>query len=478
MVCGLIDKQMAVGIGNNPGLKKAYQPIEYTPEMTSEFLLCMKDPIHFIKNWVKIQHPVKGEIPFLLYPYQEEMVRAFADNRLVVTLMSRQSGKSIDLDTPILTPKGFVRNGDLKVGDVIYGKDGKETTVTFISEQRNDMRQYELTFDNGQSIKACEYHRWVFNSLNYTNVEGSTQEMIDQFDQLDQIWIDINNPVNFNYVEVDDPYSVGLDILNTNLIPDCYIYNSIDVRLSLLQGIMDSHGNVVLGGNCELSLNSEELIDRIRLVLSTLGIKTTKTIELNQPKLTFVVPTSKCELFRIPAKLTMQRLMCDEHIDNERIYLKSYNELVDDKVMMQCLTVDNDDHMFLCSETLIPTHNTQTAACYLLWRGIFNEDQTILIASNKNSNAKEIIQRIQYVYERLPDWIKPGLISYTKHSLEFDNGTRILSQATTENTGRGLSISCVSTKNTLVTVRDKETGEILHLTPSELMQLNDSNQGE
>jgi hypothetical protein len=82
-----------------------------------------------------------------------------------------------------------------------------------------------------------------------------------------------------------------------------------------------------------------------------------------------------------------------------------------------------------------------TAAGYLLWYAMFNSDQTILIAAHKYSGAQEIMHRIRYAYEMCPDFIRAGVTSYNKGSIEFDNGSRIIAQATTENTGRGLSIS-------------------------------------
>jgi len=82
-----------------------------------------------------------------------------------------------------------------------------------------------------------------------------------------------------------------------------------------------------------------------------------------------------------------------------------------------------------------------TAAGYLLWYGMFVPDQTILIAAHKYSGAQEIMHRIRYAYEMCPDYIRSGVVSYNKGSIEFDNGSRIIAQATTENTGRGLSIS-------------------------------------
>ena len=101
--------------------------------------------------------------------------------------------------------------------------------------------------------------------------------------------------------------------------------------------------------------------------------------------------------------------------------------------------VESDDQRYYSNGIL--SHNTTTAAGYLLWRAMFNADTTILVAAHKYSGAQEIMQRIRYAYECCPTFIKAGAASYNKGSLEFDNGSRIVSAATTENTGRGLSIS-------------------------------------
>lgn len=89
------------------------------------------------------------------------------------------------------------------------------------------------------------------------------------------------------------------------------------------------------------------------------------------------------------------------------------------------------------------TGKSVTSGAYLLWFAMFQFEKTVLIASNKNSNAMEMIYRIQYMYENLPHWLKPGITEdgWNKHSIGFDNGSRILSEATSENSGRGMDIS-------------------------------------
>ena len=84
---------------------------------------------------------------------------------------------------------------------------------------------------------------------------------------------------------------------------------------------------------------------------------------------------------------------------------------------------------------------TATAAGYLLWYAMFSPDSTILIAAHKFAGALEIMQKIRYAYELCPDHIRAGTTGYAKSSIEFDNGSRIMSQATTGTTGRGLAIT-------------------------------------
>ena len=87
------------------------------------------------------------------------------------------------------------------------------------------------------------------------------------------------------------------------------------------------------------------------------------------------------------------------------------------------------------------TGKTTTAAGYLLWFAMFVPDSTILVAAHKHTGAQEIMARIRYAYELCPDHIRCGATSYNKQSLEFDNGSRIIAQTTTETTGRGMSLS-------------------------------------
>jgi hypothetical protein len=100
-------------------------------------------------------------------------------------------------------------------------------------------------------------------------------------------------------------------------------------------------------------------------------------------------------------------------------------------------------HNYRYSISLMPrqTGKSTSAAGYLLWYAMFVPDSTILVAAHKYTGAQEIMQRVRYAYENCPDFIRAGVTSYNKGSLDFENGSRIVSATTTENTGRGMSIS-------------------------------------
>lgn len=84
---------------------------------------------------------------------------------------------------------------------------------------------------------------------------------------------------------------------------------------------------------------------------------------------------------------------------------------------------------------------TTTAAGYLLWYTMFNDDVTVLIAANKFRAATEIMDRIKFAYEELPNWLRAGSATYNVQDIKFDNGSRIKATTTTPDSGRGMSIS-------------------------------------
>ena len=62
--------------------------------MKAEIIRCGKDPHYFINKYVRIQHPVRGLIPFKTFDYQDDLIQAYLDHRFNVILKARQLGIS------------------------------------------------------------------------------------------------------------------------------------------------------------------------------------------------------------------------------------------------------------------------------------------------------------------------------------------------------------------------------------------------
>ena len=62
--------------------------------MKSEIRKCGQDPAYFLKNYVRISHPLKGLIPFTTYDFQDDLLQDFNDHRFNIILKARQLGIS------------------------------------------------------------------------------------------------------------------------------------------------------------------------------------------------------------------------------------------------------------------------------------------------------------------------------------------------------------------------------------------------
>lgn len=68
---------------------------------------------------------------------------------------------------------------------------------------------------------------------------------------------------------------------------------------------------------------------------------------------------------------------------------------------------------------------------------LFNEHKTVAILANKQATAKEILSRVQMMYEHLPKWMQVGVVSWNKNSFELANGCKVLAASTSSSAIRG-----------------------------------------
>jgi replicative DNA helicase len=80
----------------------------------------------------------------------------------MIVLAARPAiGKALALDTPLPTPTGWTTMGEVRVGDELFGADGKPTRVVAATEVMLQRPCYKVEFSDGSVIVADGQHQWV-----------------------------------------------------------------------------------------------------------------------------------------------------------------------------------------------------------------------------------------------------------------------------------------------------------------------------
>ena len=172
------------GYLGNPKLKRSGVQVEYTNEQLIEITRCIKDPVYFIKNYVKIVNVDLGLIPFDMWDFQEEMVRGFHSNRFSIAKMPRQVGKTTttagymlwavlftdDYKIAILANKGDLARDIL--GRIKYSY---EYLPLWMQQGIMEWNKGNIVLENGSEISAY--------ATNASGVRGGTYNLVflDEF---------------------------------------------------------------------------------------------------------------------------------------------------------------------------------------------------------------------------------------------------------------------------------------------------------
>lgn len=120
--------------------------------------------------------------------------------------------------------------------------------------------------------------------------------------------------------------------------------------------------------------------------------------------------------------------------------IKSISKL-NHKISMCDLTIDSFEHRYYTNNIL--SHNTTSSALFMLHYALFNFDKNMLVLGNKRKTAIEILDKIKKIYLELPYFLKPGVYKWNESEVVFDNGCRIMAEATTINSGISFTFHCV-----------------------------------
>ena len=404
--------------------------------------------------------------------HQKEAIQKLVENKKFILADDMGLGKFLSNDTLIYTPSGVKKMGDIKIGDVVIGSDGKPTKVIGVFPQ-GKKGIYKMTFNDGYSILSGDEHLWSVSSPNYGNNRKnerrkkslvlSTKQMYEggkikikgdghNQDKIYEIetyykssngnnkWqIPIVKPIQFenNYELPIDPYLLGLGLgdgsfkgknirfsvhkddydelfnsfnlkenksqqnkrngfINVNdslfklnledkrsynkFIPDIYKYTSIENRLAILQGLMDTDGHCMISKNgsfngTEFSTISEKLCDDVAEIAHTLGGICRKKSRRSFYKKNGI--KVECNIsyrlnIKLPNGMNPFRLKrkSDRYIEPKKYptgrYISKIEKCGEDECT--CISVDAPDKLYV-AEHCVVTHNTTSTIIAALESG-------------------------------------------------------------------------------------------------------------
>lgn len=151
------------------------------------------------------------------------------------------------------------------------------------------------------------------------------------------------------------------NLLKNKHIPLIYLRGSVEQRLELLRGLMDTDGTISSSGLSSFDNINKQLVDNVYELLCSLGIKPHKIIKMSKINgkecgLTYRLNfTTSLPIFSLQRK--KQRLPIKTSKVTKNRYIVSIDKI--DSVPVKCIMVDSPNHLYLCGKSMIPTHNSQ-----------------------------------------------------------------------------------------------------------------------
>jgi len=182
-----------------------------------EYQKCATDPIYFMRKYCMIQHPVRGKIPFHLYPFQEKTLTQFKDHRYNIILKSRQTG--ISTLTAGFSLWKMLFNQDFNVLVIATKQEVAKNLVTkvrvmnqylpsWLKQETVEDNKLSLRYANGSQIKATSAAGDAGRS------EALSLLVFDEaafIDKIEEIWISAQSTLSTggNAIILSTPNGVG-----------------------------------------------------------------------------------------------------------------------------------------------------------------------------------------------------------------------------------------------------------------------------
>ena len=363
--------------------------------------------------------------------------------------------KALDVNTPVLTTKGWKNHGDLSVGDYVYSPNGKPVMVTNI-HPKHMHEAMEVSLSGGDKIVASTRHQWFIladrDKRKNGKKLGRQPEVVETKDLLGgyhrrRPYIPIASPLSMeekalpigpydfgawigdgysgdprlsvgeqdlpffsglygNYRKESSAYSVRMPFARSILrdmrvwknkhIPRCYMEASYRQRLELLRGLMDTDGTVTQGGRCTFVQKSPAIAESVHELCRSLGIKSSINKYLNKVYNRYYYQigfTTRTIVFNLKRKADRQidHLEKRNIMQSESYAIKSVTSV--GEKLVNCISVEGG--LYLAGKGLVPTHNSWTSRNYVLYALGKDPRRRIISASNSHDLAEQFSSQIR-----------------------------------------------------------------------------------
>ena len=330
--------------------------------------------------------------------------------------------KAQPVDTVIDTPSGPRRFGDLAVGDYVFGSNGLPTMVVDVIKH-GVIDAYRVLLNDGSSTICNGDHLWTVQTRKQQYGSGdsmvmSTEEMFARGPIKHKSHYEFFLPEQPAVVFSDsqdlpmDPYLMGVTIGEKSydkFIPDMYMRSSIEERIELIRGIMDSDGSINMDAphRARFTTTSEQLADQLVSLVRSVGgyaaRRATSVMDGRRDSFT-VALTTPFNPFHMPRKA--------KRYSGSRKWFRAVASIEPmAPAEMMCITVAAEDGLYLTNDYIV-THNSAGKSSMLLE----------LIGNEQRKGKTAAWVDVEQTYD--PEWA-------TK--LGVDNSNLLVSQARTIN---------------------------------------------
>lgn len=382
--------------------------------------------------------------------------------KLMVTVPP-QHGKQISDGQMVATPSGMKRHGNLKVGDYVFGRDGRPKKVLWVSEKTKS--EYVVTFSDGQKIECHGNHEWLVYDRNNRKWKRLETRFIFAENKLYKgngkrgsryrYQVDANVCVYFDKKEVEiDPYILGAWLgdgsaskgciyigcndteiidshkyvfhetagttarvfyssiffsllkkngyINNKHIQDEYIYNSVDIRKQLIAGLIDTDGYVYQkNGRITISNTNKDIIDKVAFILRSLGESV--CITKKAPAISTSGIIGRKNVYQLSFTPTQEY---PTKVPRKKVLAKCKKKkrTIVNIAPIEHIAYGNciqiEGGIYLVGDTFIPTHNSEGSSRNLPSFMLgLNPDLKIAIGSYSTSFARDFNRDVQKIID-------------------------------------------------------------------------------